>query len=244
MEVGGTHDEKTLVNGALQQIRIGIVDDHDLAREGLKDMLADEPDMKVVGEASNGREALNLCARCETDLVLMDVRMPEMDGLTATREIKQRYPGISVLMVTMHENPDYLLEALKAGAAGYVLKDAPQHEVISAIRQLRNGELPLDAQLAARLLRRIAVEEEGQNNETPVKSRPFDGTVKVLTQREIEVLEFMKLGWTNRQIAQKLFISPGTVKNHVEHIISKLGVSDRTQAVVYSLEVGLIDFSA
>lgn len=242
MKAGATSGEKALVTGALKQIRIGIVDDHGLAREGLRDMLADESDMEVVGEASNGREALSLCSRLKPDLVLMDVRMPGMDGLTATREIKQRHPRTSVLMVTMHENPDYLLEALKAGAAGYVLKDAHQHEVISAIRQVRRGELPLDVQLAARLLRRMAAEEETRRAEA-LKSRPVDNSVEAPTQRELEVLELMKLGWTNRQIAQELFISPGTVKNHVEHIISKLGVSDRTQAVVRSLELGIIDFS-
>lgn len=243
MRSGVTDNEKSLVGGALEQIRIGIVDDHDLARDGLSDMLADESDMEVVGEASNGREALSLCSRLNPNLILMDVRMPEMDGLTATRKIKQRHPRISVLMVTMHENPEYLLEALKAGAAGYVLKDAHQHEVISAIRQVRRGESPLDVQLAARLLRRMANEEARLDSETP-QNRHIGISIETPTRRELEVLEFMKLGWTNRQIAQKLFISPGTVKNHVEHIISKLGVSDRTQAVVRSLEMGIIDFSA
>src|SRR5215210_5089038 len=117
--------------------RLVVVDDHDLAREGIKDMLLDEPDIEVVGEAANGREALLVCSRLRPDMLLMDVRMPEMDGLAATREIKQRYPEVSVMMVTMHENPDYLLEALKAGAAGYVLKDAPRREVISAVRKVR-----------------------------------------------------------------------------------------------------------
>lgn len=235
---------KSLMDGELEQIRIGIVDDHSLAREGLRDMLADESDMEVVGEATNGREALSLCSRLNPNLVLMDVRMPEMDGLTATKRIKQRHPRISVLMVTMHENPEYLLEALKAGAAGYVLKDAHQHEVISAIRQVCCGESPLDVQLAARLLRRMANEEEMRRDTGTPRPQPIEGYVETPTRRELEVLEFMKLGWTNRQIAKKLFISPGTVKNHVEHIISKLRVSDRTQAVVRSLELGIIDFSA
>ena len=140
-------------------MRLIIVDDHELAREGLRDVLADEPDIRVVGEAANGREALALCSRLRPDLVLMDVRMPEMDGLEATREIKRRHPEIGVLMVTMRENPDYLLEALKAGAAGYVLKDAPEHEVVAAVRQVRQGESPLDPKLAGRLLRRLATED-------------------------------------------------------------------------------------
>jgi DNA-binding NarL/FixJ family response regulator len=220
--------------------RLAIVDDHDLAREGLKDMLADEPDVEVIGEASNGREALLLCSRLKPDLILMDVRMPEMDGLAATREIKQRYPLVSVLVVTMHENPDYLLEALKAGAAGYVLKDAQQEEIVTAVRRVREGESPLDPELAARLLRRLASEGAGRGR---AKGRGGPAPMEVLTPRELEVLELMKLGRTNRQIAQDLVISLGTAKNHVEHIISKLGVSDRTQAVVKALELGILDLS-
>src|SRR3712207_2421516 len=145
-------------SGTPGRTRLAIVDDHDLAREGLKDMLLDAPDIEVVGEAANGREALLLCSRLHPDLLLMDVRMPEMDGLVATREVKQRYPLVSVLMVTMHENPDYLFEAMKAGAAGYVLKDALEEEVINAVRQVREGESPLDSELAARLIRRLAAE--------------------------------------------------------------------------------------
>jgi DNA-binding NarL/FixJ family response regulator len=205
--------------------RLAIVDDHELTRESLQNMLSDEPDIEIVGQAANGRQALLLCSRLRPDLILMDVRMPEMDGLAATKEVKQRYPEISVMMLTMHENADYLLEALKAGAAGYVLKDAPQEDVIEAVRRVRNGESPLDPELAARLLRRLAGEAPG---------------VQPLTPRELEVLELMRLGRTNRQIAEELAISLGTTKNHVEHIIAKLGVSDRTQAVVKALEVGIL----
>jgi DNA-binding NarL/FixJ family response regulator len=147
--------------GVSELTRLVVVDDHALARDGVRDMLADESDIEVVGEAANGREALLLCSRVHPDLVLMDVRMPEMDGLAATREIKQRYPKISVMMLTMHENADYLLEALKAGAAGYVLKDALPEEVVGAVRRMRDGDSPLDPALAARLLRRLATEGEG-----------------------------------------------------------------------------------
>ncbi len=235
--------KETNIENKQGQIQVVIVDDHDLAREGLRDMLIDEPDIEVVGEASNGWESLALCSRLQPDLVLMDVRMPEMDGLAATREIKQQHTKISVLMVTMHENPDYLLEALKAGAAGYVLKDAHQHEIITAIHQVRRGDSPLDPQLAARVLRRVATKEVQHENVGKPQISGFS-FIETLTPREQEVLEIMKLGWTNRQIAQKLFISPGTVKNHVEHIIAKLEASDRTQAVVRALELGVLDFSA
>src|SRR5918995_6956508 len=138
--------------------RLAIVDDHELTRESLQNMLLDEADIEVVGEAANGREALLLCSRLRPEVVLMDVRMPEMDGLRSTIEIKRKYPKISVLMVTMHDNPDYLLEALRGGAAGYVLKDASQDQVVRAVRQVREGESPLDPDLATRLLRRLAAE--------------------------------------------------------------------------------------
>ena len=218
-------------------MRLVIVDDHELARDSLRDMLADEPDLEVVGEAANGREALTLCSRLHPDLVLMDVRMPVMDGLQATREIERMHPKASVLMLTMHENPDYLLEALKAGAAGYVLKDASQEEVISAVQRVREGESPLDPELAARLLRRLAAENSGRRAAAGRSGR----RVESLTPRELEVLELMKLGLTNPEIGIELFIHPRTAKNHVEHIMAKLGVSDRTQAVVRALEQGILE---
>lgn len=221
--------------------RLIIVDDHELARESLQNMLSDEPDIEIVGEAANGRQALLLCSRLRPDLILMDVRMPEMDGLAATKEVKERFPKTSVMMLTMHENPDYLFEALKVGAAGYVLKDAPQDEIIEAVRRVRNGESPMDSELAARLLRRLA--SEGEMWRAKRVSREAADAVDPLTPRELEVLGLMKLGRTNRQIAADLVISLGTAKNHVEHIIAKLGVSDRTQAVVKALELGILRFS-
>ena len=230
--------------GSRPTTRLAIVDDHDLAREGLRDMLADEPHIEVIGEAANGREAIALCSRLRPDLILMDVRMPEMDGLSATREIKQKHPRTSVLMVTMHEDPDYLLEALRAGAAGYILKDASQQEVITAVQQVRSGQSPLDPQLAARLLQRLAAERESRGSTARgAQGRGGSSYTEPLTPRELEVLGLLKKGRTNRQIAGELFISPGTAKNHVEHIITKLGVSDRTQAVVRALELGLLDLS-
>ena len=219
--------------------RVAIVDDHQLVREGLRDMLEDAPDIEVVGEAANGQEALLLCSSLRPDLVLMDVRMPEMDGLAATREIKQRYPEISVVMVTMHENPDYLLEALKAGAAGYVLKEGSRQEVVSAVRRVREGESSLDRGLADRLLRRLATEGGGQS-----EARAAEGYLPAdtLTARELEVLGLVQRGLSNREVAKELFISRGTVKRHVENIMTKLGVSDRTQAVVRALQLRILEF--
>ena len=220
--------------------RLLLVDDHDLYRSSLRDMLADEPSVEVVGEAPGGREAVALTARVRPDLVLMDIRMPEMDGLEATREIKRKNPGISVLMVTMQEDPDYLFEALKVGAAGYVLKDATQEEMISAVLGVVSGDSPLDPDLAGQLLRRLVDDVQQRPAPPEREERPRDRLVQSLTARELEVLGFVARGYTNRQIANELVISVGTVKNHVEHIIAKLGVSDRTQAAVQAYEMRII----
>ena len=203
-------------------------------------MISGEPDLKIVGEAVDGQEALELCVRERPDLALMDVRMPRMDGLTATRSIKRSFPEISVLILTMHENEDYLLEAVKAGAAGYVLKDAPHQELVTAIRKVLEGETTLNRRLATGLLKRLAQDAKGAAVPRNEAGRP--GPAHPLTARELEVLEHVALGKTNREIAEGFVISVGTVKNHVEHIISKLEASDRTQAVVRALELRLIDF--
>jgi DNA-binding NarL/FixJ family response regulator len=220
-------------------MRLAIVDDHELTRESLRDMLDDQPDLEVVGEAASGQEALLLCSRLHPDIVLMDVRMPDMDGIRATEQIKRQYPKISVLMITMQDNPDYLLEALNAGAAGYVLKDASKYQVVAALRLVSEGESPLDPDMVARLVKRLDTEAGGRSD--PAGRR--DPLVQPLTSRELEVLMLMTSGHTNHKIAEELVISVGTVKNHVEHIIAKLSVSDRTQAVVRALELGLLDLS-
>src|SRR5215204_1597659 len=203
--------------------RLILADDHHLLRRGFKSLLSGEPDLEVVGEASTGLEAIEMCRRLGPDLILMDVRMPEMDGITATRRIKQDQPDVSVLVVTIHENPDYLLEALDAGAAGYVLKDAPADRLISAVHRTLNGESPLNQELATRLLRQFA--EEKQYNLHRAPSRRHEPLDDALTPRETEVLGLLTTGQTNQQIARTLTISKGTAKVHVERIIRKLGVS-------------------
>ena len=220
--------------------RLVIVDDQDFVRAGIKLLLFGEQDIQIVGEAANGREALELCRRLRPDLALMDVRMPEMDGLATTRAIKQRYPEISVLVLTMHEKQDYLLEAIRAGAAGYVLKDAPERELVTAVRKVLGGEITLNRNLATQLLRRLAEEtqESSVDLPSPKRTRPS----QPLTPRELEVLEQVARGKTNPEIAEAFVISAGTVKRHVENIIAKLEISDRTQAVVRALELGLIGF--
>jgi len=261
--------------------RILIADDHALVREGLRTMLSGEDGIEVIAEANDGRQALDVCRELTPDLVLMDVRMPVMDGLEATKRIKDEMPKTSVMMVTMHENPDYLFEAVKAGAAGYVLKDASGERLLSAVRRTLEGESPLNQELAMRLLVRLSRESGGSREEgtgggsgerswraspgasgatpekvpreggEPLASRPEAtgpetsrsgraAQMGSLTPREIEVLRLLSQGQTNPQIAQNLLVSRGTVKIHVQHIISKLGVSDRTQAAVRAIEAGLL----
>src|SRR5919107_292995 len=221
-----------------EPMRIIITDDHALVRDGLRSMLDDEPGLEVVGEAANGQEALELCRSLKPDLVLMDVRMPEMDGLEATRAIKQELPSTSVLMVTMHENPDYLLEALNAGAAGYVLKGASGDRLVNAINRTLKGESPLNQELAAQLLRRLADKSGNQAQPPPQPQSRENQLAQELTPREYEVLGLLARGQSNPEIAETLTISRSTVKVHVERIIRKLEVSDRTQAAVRALELG------
>ncbi len=226
--------------------RILVADDHELVREGFQRALSREPGLEVVGEAANGREAVELCRRLKPDLVLMDVRMPEMDGLEATRAIKAEQPGVSVLVVSTYENPDYLLEAIRSGAAGYVLKGARKGQLVDAVRRVLNGESPLNQELATRLIQRLASETQQPAEQPPDAQRKeappaaVDALLEDLTPRELEVLGFLAQGKTNPQIAQELVISRATAKTHVERIIRKLGVSDRTQAVVRGIDLRLV----
>jgi two-component system, NarL family, response regulator LiaR len=221
--------------------RLVLADDHDLVREGIRAVLEGEPDLLVVGEAANGREAVELCKELRPDLVLMDVRMPEMDGLAATRAVKEDLPQTSVVMVTMHESPDYLLEAIKAGAAGYILKDATGERLVEAVRRTLEGDAPLDEGLARQLLQRLS-NKDGQRSLPPTAALKRKAPVpEELTPREAEVLRLLAQGWTNPQIGRIVLSSVSTVKVHVHNIISKLGVSDRTQAAVRAIELGLLE---
>lgn len=216
------------------RFRVVIADDHEFTRIGLRTMLEGEPDIEFAGEATDGHEALELCRRVQPDLALLDIRMPEMDGIAATRAIKAACPQTRVMIVTMHENPDYLVEALRAGVVGYVLKDSSRRTFLAAVRQVLRGETFVNGSVTVQLLQRLASEA------TPGQSQP----VEQLTPREREVLQLVAAGKTNREIGHALSISLGTVKIHVEHIIAKLGVSDRTQAAVRAVELGMIGPSA
>jgi DNA-binding NarL/FixJ family response regulator len=222
--------------------RVLIADDHALLRVAIGSIVASEVDLEVVGEAEDGEEALALCRKLRPDLVLMDVSMPGMDGIAATRAIKAEYPQIGVLIVTAHADHELLLDAVRAGAAGYVLKGVGPAELIGAVRGTLGGESPLDQELVVRLVRRLAAEAPPRAEPPPEPSTQNHRAALLgsLTIRELGVLRLLAEGWTNRQIAAELHLSLSTVKRHLERIISKLGVSDRTQAAVRAVELGLI----
>lgn len=222
------------VDGAVRRrgatARVLIVDDHELARFGLVGALQGERGLTIVGQARDGQEAVELCRELAPDLVLMDIRMPRLDGLGATAEIVRTCPGTSVIMLTMQEDPEYLIEALKVGAAGYLLKDSGKSEIVGAIRRVLAGESLLNAELVSELLGRL--EREGRTVPEPV-AHPLSG-------RELDVLRLLTAGKTNREIAQELILSVSTVKTHVEHVIAKLEVADRTQAAVKATRLGIV----
>ena len=202
-------------------------------------MLSGERGLSVVGETADSEEASKLCCRMRPDLVLMELNVPEADGLVATREIKADFPDIRVLFLSVHKDPDFLWEAIRVGASGYVLKDAPRKQLVNAIWKVLDGELALDRRLANLLLKQLAESErrDGQMLLPQTEQAPLS---QPLTSRELEVLELLAQGKTNRQIAHSLRIGEGTVKNHVQNVRTKLGASDRTQAVVRALELNIL----
>lgn len=223
-------------------VRVLIADDHALVREGMRAMLVREPGLEVVGEAENGREALELCRELRPNLVLMDVRMPEMDGMTATRAIKEESPSVSVLIITTHESPEYLMDAIRAGAAGYVLKDSTKQQLLNAVRRVISGESPLNQELAMQLLQRLTDKNRQRTDSLPAsaRKRQEETLPEPLTPRETEILRLLALGKKNREVAQDLRVSLSTVKTHIQHLVAKLGVADRTQAAVRAAELGLL----
>lgn len=220
-----------------ERIRVLIADDHALLREGLRKILELEPDLEIVGEACDGAEVVAKVAELKPDVVLMDVNMPEGGGLVATRRIKTLYPDVDIVVLTIHDDEEYIAELVNAGARGYILKDVEPARVVEAIRRVHLGEAFIPSNLVSKLLNqlqpRILVNGEPYAGRHDVSSRH-------LTERELEVLELIVAGQTNREIAATLVISEKTVKNHVTNILKKLDVADRTQAAVYAIRNGLV----
>ncbi len=215
------------------KIRILLADDHALVREGMRDQLEREKDLQVVGEAGDGEEAVKLCAELEPDVVLMDIVMPKLSGIEATRLIKQAKPTTSVLILTAYSDIRYILGLLDAGACGYLLKSARRDDIIGAIRAVQAGESVLDPVVTHKLLQRVV----GQAA-TPAEDHTGTGTP--LTLREGEILRLAARGMKNKDIADTLFVSLRTVKAHLTNIFNKLGVGSRTDAIVKGLREGYI----
>ena len=240
-------------HAAQEPSRIVIADDHPLVRSAIRQTLESHSEFEVVGDAANGQEAVELCRRLRPELVLMDLRMPVMDGVAATQAIKREFPDTRVLVLTAVDESGGLSDSLEAGAAGYVLKDAPAARITEAVRRTLAGESALDEGMAMGLLTRLMngrVEEKesgqkrGATNPFGSQSPPEDAGSRSdasLTPREVDVLRMVVLGRTNQQIARKLSISVSTVKRHVRHIREKLEASDRVQAAVRAIELGLLD---
>jgi two-component system, NarL family, response regulator LiaR len=203
-----------------------VVDDHEVVREGLRAFLELQDGIEVAGEATDGEEAIAVAERLDPDVVLMDLVMPKLDGLGAMRALRERVPRARVIVLTSFLDDDKLLPALRAGAAGYLLKNAPPPELARAVRAAHAGEALLDPVVAARLVETLAGDGD-----------PLDR----LTPREREVLELIGRGFPNKRIARRLEVSEKTVKTHVGHVLAKLGVTDRTQAAVVAVRAGLVD---
>jgi len=208
-------------------IRILITDDHIVVRKGIRALLATEPDIDVVGEAENGRQAVAEAGRLQPDVILMDIVMPEMDGVEAIGHITSQQPKARILVLTSFATDDKVFPAIKAGALGYLLKDSGPEELIQAIHQVYHGEPSLPPTIARKVLQELS-----RPSEQPPTPEP-------LTQREVEVLQLVARGQSNMQIAGQLVISEATVRTHVSNILSKLHLASRTQAALYALREGL-----
>jgi DNA-binding NarL/FixJ family response regulator len=215
-------------------IRVLLVDDQALFREGLETLLSVHKDIEVVGQASNGQEAVEVALQVHPDVVLMDVRMPNLNGVRATRRLKKALPQCRVIVLTTFDDDEYVFDALRAGAVGYLLKDVPSARLVEAIRATARGESILEPSVAAKVI------AEFTRVANLVPSAQMEQLVEPLSERELEILGLIARGASNREIADQLFIAEGTVKNHVTHILGKLGVRDRTQAALKARELGLL----
>jgi len=210
-------------------IRIFLCDDHTLFRQGIRKLLELEPDITVVGEANNGQEMLNILKKAAPDIILMDIGMPDLDGVTATYKAKKILARVKIIILTVYEDEAHIFQAIKAGAMGYLLKDASIEELIEAIRSVYKGEALIQPVVATKVLKEFAMLDKR-------KIQEGDKFYSDLTEREKEILRLIALGGTNKEIANKLDISEKTVKNHISNIFQTLHVNNRTQAAIYALD--------
>jgi DNA-binding NarL/FixJ family response regulator len=210
-------------------MKVIICDDQAIIRDGLEMLLKLEKDIEVVGQAQDGAEAVQLVQSSQPDLVLMDLKMPGLNGIEATRQIRTTYPHVKVLVLTTYDDDEWVFDAIRAGASGYLLKDTPREEVIKAIRGTAAGKSFIDPAVAGKLLTQVAGKQ----------AQPATLLTNKLTEREVDVLRLVARGFTNADIAERLHLSEGTVRNHVSAIFAKLEVADRTQAAVIAIQHGL-----
>ena len=216
-----------------QPIRLMLVDDQRLMRDGLRTLLELEPDFAVVAEAANGQEALDQYAQARPNVVLMDVRMPVMDGVEATRKLREDWPGVQVIILTTFDDDEYVFEGLRAGAQGYLLKAVSGDELAEAIRTVAAGGALIDPSVT----RKVVAEFARLKTSGPSQASEL---IEPLSDRELEVLRLLASGLTNREIADRLFLAEGTIKNYVTNILGKIGARDRTQAALRARELGLL----
>jgi two-component system, NarL family, response regulator LiaR len=212
-------------------MKVIICDDQAIVRDGLEMLLKLEPDIQVVGTADDGAAAVELAGNKKPDLVLMDLKMPVMNGVEAIRQIKTKYPEVKILVLTTYDDDEWVFDAIQAGASGYLLKDTPRDEVLKAIRGTVSGKTYVDPSVAGKILHQASSRQ----------TQPSTLVTSKLTDRETEVLRLIARGLSNTDIAGRLFLSEGTVRNHVSSILSKLGVADRTQAAVIAIQHGLTE---
>ena len=210
-------------------MKILLCDDQAVIRDGLEMLLNLEKDFQVVGVAQDGAEAVDLAAQKQPDLILMDLKMPIMNGIEATREIRTKFPAIKILVLTTYDDDEWVFDAIRAGASGYLLKDTPRQKIVEAIRGTMDGKSFVDPAVAGKLLNQVASKQ----------TQPTSILTDKLTERELDVLRLIAKGINNSEIANQLHLSEGTVRNHVSAILEKLGVSDRTQAAVIAIQHGL-----
>jgi DNA-binding NarL/FixJ family response regulator len=227
-------------------IRVLIVDDQEIVRQGLQIILGRQPDIEVVGAAVDGEDALTLAARLRPDVVLMDLKMPRLNGIHATRRVTQAHPEMRVIALTTYDDDEWVFDAIRAGAAGYLLKDSDRAEILAAVRGVQAGEVRLDPKIAGRVLsefnrlRSSAPSGERQPHVADSPAGLQEPLLEALSEREMDVLHLLAQGRSNQEIAEELFLSVGTVKNYVSSVIGKLQANDRTQAAIYALRRGLV----
>jgi NarL family two-component system response regulator LiaR len=223
-------------------IRVMIVDDHPIVRDGLRALMAAKQEIEVVGEASNGRDAVSLALRLQPDIILMDLVMPELDGIEAIRRIIAQWPEARILVLTSFAADDKVFPAIKAGAMGYLLKDSESADLVRSIHQVYCGEASLHPKIARKLLQDMARSPAPPAlppEDSPATAAPAKPPVEPLTERELEVLRLVARGWSNREIADQLIVAEGTVRAHVSNVLGKLHLASRTQATLYALRKGL-----